>query len=173
MRHLTERNLLRGYLLSIPTGQAMVKYLCDTCKIKVLNEKELQQNNTSELNQVLKESGFLKNTPLWYYILKEAEVRGNGNNLGPLGSCIIGRTFIGFLKYYQRKQYGLYGVQASWSPTNGIVEQSTGQTFRGIMDLLRFAKVAVPIPRSNRDNGNGIVQENLNLGLTDAQYRDA
>lgn len=169
MRHLTERNLLRGYLLSIPTGQAMVKHLCDTCNLKPLDAKELQENNSSELNQVLKDSGFLKNTPLWYYVLKEAEVRGKGNSLGPLGSCIIGRTFIGFLKYYQRKQYGLYGIQASWSPKNGIVEQSSGQPFRGIMDLLRFAKVAVPVSRNRED---GIVQENLNLNYADLRYRD-
>ena len=42
--------------------------------------------------------GFLEATPLWFYVLKEAEVRANGNSLGEVGSRIVVETIIGQLR---------------------------------------------------------------------------
>jgi hypothetical protein len=39
----------------------------------------------------------IKKTPLWYYILKEAEVRGGGEHLGPVGSRSVAEVFVGLL----------------------------------------------------------------------------
>ena len=36
-------------------------------------------------------------TPLWYYILKEAKVRHKGERLGPVGSTIISEVFVGLV----------------------------------------------------------------------------
>ena len=41
---------------------------------------------------------FGSETPLWYYTLKEGEVFGNGNCLGPVASRIIGEFFYSLLK---------------------------------------------------------------------------
>jgi hypothetical protein len=41
--------------------------------------------------------GFERSTPLWYYILKEAEVAG-GARLAGVGARIIGEVFIGLLQ---------------------------------------------------------------------------
>ena len=41
---------------------------------------------------MLRDAGLTKQTPLWYYILKESEVRRNGNRLGPLGSRFVAET---------------------------------------------------------------------------------
>ena len=38
-----------------------------------------------------------KKTPLWYYILKEAQVRRNGEALGPVGSRIVAEVFVGLV----------------------------------------------------------------------------
>ena len=37
-------------------------------------------------------------TPLFAYILKEAEVLENGLRLGPVGARIVGEVFVGLLK---------------------------------------------------------------------------
>ena len=49
------------------------------------------------MTQALREGGFLERTPLWYYMLKEAEVRGVATRLGDLGSRIVAETVIGVL----------------------------------------------------------------------------
>ena len=42
--------------------------------------------------------GLDSNTPLWYYVLKEAELMEQGLRLGPVGSLIVGEVFIGLLQ---------------------------------------------------------------------------
>jgi hypothetical protein len=41
---------------------------------------------------------FVRSTPLWYYVLREAEVFTNGSYLGPVGGRIVGEVFVGLLK---------------------------------------------------------------------------
>jgi hypothetical protein len=83
LRGLAQRNLLRGYLLSIPTGQAVAAAM----GVEPLSADELRQGNTDAVNMALEHGGFLQNTPLWFAILKEAEVRADGNSLGELGTA--------------------------------------------------------------------------------------
>ena len=49
------------------------------------------------MTEALEQGGFFDRTPLWYYILKEAEVHGNGQRLGKVGSRIVAETFVGVL----------------------------------------------------------------------------
>ena len=42
--------------------------------------------------------GFERSTPLWYYVLKEAEVIGDGLHLGPVGGRIVAEVLIGLLQ---------------------------------------------------------------------------
>ena len=42
--------------------------------------------------------GLDANTPLWYYVLKEAELLEQGLRLGPVGAPIVGEVFIGLLQ---------------------------------------------------------------------------
>lgn len=37
-------------------------------------------------------------TPLWFYILREADIRENGQRLGPVGGRIVAEVFIGLLQ---------------------------------------------------------------------------
>jgi hypothetical protein len=52
---------------------------------------ELCQNEPIGVQQLLK-TDFLNNTPLWFYTLKEAEILGCGQHLGPLASRIVMET---------------------------------------------------------------------------------
>jgi len=42
-------------------------------------------------------AGWSSETPLWYYILREADVHNAGDRLDPVGSRIVGEVLIGLL----------------------------------------------------------------------------
>jgi hypothetical protein len=80
---LAVRNLLRGYLLRLPTGQAVASALKEKLAgvrdIPVLAPEQIRNAAASqEQVQKLEAGGFLERTPLWYYILAEAAVREDG-----------------------------------------------------------------------------------------------
>ncbi len=131
LRSLSQRNLLRGYLLSIPTGQAVAKAM----GVTPLTEAELKQGNTAAVTTALESGGFLANTPLWFYILKEAEVRANGNTLGELGSRIVCETQIGIMRN-DRNSY--LNVPGGWDPTEGVTLPN-GDPIVTIRDFFDFA----------------------------------
>lgn len=145
MKHLARRNLLRGYLLSLPTAQAILHFLSEhgisICPggetYAPLTEEELLTNVSVEDQAIFIQGNFLKRTPLWFYVLKEAEIRENGNRLGCLGSWIVGMTFLSLL----REDTDSY-LNQGWDVTEGVVSQEQGTPLTGIMDVLRFAKVA-------------------------------
>jgi hypothetical protein len=133
LKGLARRNLLRGYLLSIPTGQSVAQCL----GIQPLSEDELKQGNSDTLNQVLTDNGFLQQTPLWYYVLKEAEVRANGNALGELGSRIVCETIIGQL-HHDSESY--LKQDGGWHPGHGV-KMPDGDPIVTIGDFIRFAGI--------------------------------
>ena len=136
LRGLAMRNLLRGYLLSIPTGQAVAKAM----GVDALSEAELRQGNTDAVNLALQGGGFLVNTPLWFYILKEAEVRANGNSLGELGSRIVAETQIGVMCNDDRSY--LNDPDGEWDPSKGVQLPNDGGAIVTIRDFFKFAELA-------------------------------
>ena len=133
---LAVRNLLRGYLLRMPTGQA----LATAMNITPLTPEELEKV-ASEVapsaggeNQVdvLRSSGFSERTPLWYYILAEAAFHGKGKHLGPLGSTLVAEVLIGLIF----KSENSILRNPIWEPTLPIKHGKF--TFE---DFLRFAGV--------------------------------
>jgi hypothetical protein len=130
---LAVRNLLRGYQLSLPTGQAVAQVL----GLSPLSATELQVDNSDAINTALRNGGFLERTPLWYYVLKEAEVRAGGNSLGELGSRIVVETIVGQV----RNDPDSYLAQSpGWTPEQGVTLPD-GLAVRTIKDLFRFAGV--------------------------------
>ena len=47
----------------------------------------------------LAEFGWRGETPLWYYILKEAEVCTGGDRLGEVGGTIVGEVLVGLMDH--------------------------------------------------------------------------
>jgi len=58
--------------------------------------------------------GWAGETPLWYYFLKEAEVRGGGERLGPLGGRIVAEVLLGII---DRDPESYRAVKPDWRPT--------------------------------------------------------
>lgn len=85
IQSLASRNLIRHVNFGIASGQAIAR---------VMGVQALTVEQLSELAPFNMD----RNTPLWYYILKEAEVLEDGLRLGPVGSRIVGEVFIGLLK---------------------------------------------------------------------------
>jgi hypothetical protein len=143
LKHLARRNLRRGYQLSLPTGQALARAL----GVKPLSRDELSKDNSPEMNKALEDGGFFERTPLWFYVLKEAEVQEGGQRLGQVGSRLVAETIIGVMvsdpESYLAKDH-------TWDPSKPIrhagspLKLSDGRTIRTIGDLLEFAGVRPP-----------------------------
>lgn len=97
MAVLAARNLRRGLSLGLPSGQGAAEEL----DVPVLTVDEILGGLPVEEVLLLQSnrSLLLRKTPLWYYILREAAVKENGDRLGPLGAKIIAETFVKILRH--------------------------------------------------------------------------
>ncbi|MGH3876557.1 MAG: peroxidase family protein [Actinophytocola sp.] len=123
---LAQRNLLRHLTWSLPSGQRIAA----ATGSPVLSSANFQELRTYNL-------GLDASTPLWYYVLREAQVVNNGVRLGPVGGRIVAETIIGLL---QLDEFSY--LNSGFRPT--LPSQTSG-TFR-MTDLLRWARVD-PISR--------------------------
>jgi hypothetical protein len=98
-RSLAVRNLRRGLVMGLPSGQALASAL----QIPTLSDAEIWDGTTG--------SG---PAPLWYYFLREAEVRASGNRLAGAGAELVGRVFRMLL---QRDGESFLAKDPSWVPT--------------------------------------------------------
>jgi hypothetical protein len=117
---LPQRNLLRQLTWSLPSGQSIASQM----GVGALSEDDLSE---------LKKYGFAKSTPLWYYVLKEAELKAGGLHLGPVGGRIVGEVLIGLM---QADPASYLAAKPKWQPNLG----SSRGRFR-MVDFLRFAGV--------------------------------
>jgi len=89
MARLAARNLLRGYLLGLPTGQAVAARIGVAATSEAAILAAVPESNRARFV----EAGFHKATPLWFYILAEAAGAGaEGRHLGEVGSVIVADT---------------------------------------------------------------------------------
>lgn len=89
--NLPHTSLQRGCLLELPSGQAAARALGHPA----LTQSELTCDCSEQITdqgRILRKGALTDATPLWYYLLKESEVRCNGNRLGPTGSRIVAET---------------------------------------------------------------------------------
>jgi Animal haem peroxidase len=127
------RNLKRGVLLGLPSGQDVATAM----KIKSpLSPDEIASGPDGA---VAKKHGLHQQTPLWYYILKEAEQRGGGEKLGPVGATIVSEVFVGLVHGDHQSYLWLKGP--GWKPT--LPSQTPGDFT--MADLLRFVGDISPV----------------------------
>ncbi len=106
-RSLAVRDLLRGESTALPSGEAVAGLLGVPA---------------------LTGGGWPGGTPLWFYILKEAEQTTGGNGLGPVGGRIVAEVLIGLLRADPASYLAL---EPDWTP----VLPAAGPAF-GLTDLL-------------------------------------
>jgi len=135
MAVLAQRNLRRGLALGLPSGQGVAKHF----NIPAMTAAQIQQGLPNDEVAILTANAglLLKRTPLWYYVLREAVVLKNGDQLGPVGARIVAETFVRILK---RDASSYLNVSGGFTPT--LPSAVAGKfTFA---DLVNFAGVTHP-----------------------------
>lgn len=119
--HLAMRNLIRGYLFALPTGQAIARKIGAT---PLDGQAMIDALPTPELKALI--NPLKDRTPLWFYILAEAaDPKGpGGKHLGAVGSRIVVETFWNLIK------------RSTFSILDGADHGSiAGTTLRDIIEL--------------------------------------
>jgi hypothetical protein len=120
---LATRNLLRNLTMEVPSGQ------------RVAAAMQLPALSAADLDD-LAPLHLADRTPLWFYVLREAEVTAGGERLGPVGGRIVAEVIIGLI-LGDRQSYPRQ--DPDWTPSYGA-----GATF-GTADLLRTAGVVATL----------------------------
>lgn len=130
-RSLAVRNLLRGSSMGLPTGQSIARRM----RLTPLSPAQIA---TGSDGAVAKKHGFDQESPLWYYILKEAQIQGQGLRLGQVGSRILAEVFVGLL---EGDSNAYLSSNPDWRPR---LPAAVPGTFT-MVDLLRFVDDLSPI----------------------------
>ena len=80
---------------------------------------------------------FENSTPLWYYILKEAEVQQMGLQLGEVGSRIVAEVFIGLL---EGDNSSFLSQNPFWKPNLPCWETYRNNKHFTVADFIRIAE---------------------------------
>ncbi|MDX1416277.1 MAG: heme peroxidase family protein [Candidatus Promineifilaceae bacterium] len=120
MASLATRNLLRGYKLRLPTGQAVAAQLnmpaLDADDLLAVIMANAQRAGLSAAEQTtLSTAGFETRTPLWFYVLAEAEIQENGMQLGQVGGTLVAEVLIGLVR---RSADSIFNLGPDWNPSH-------------------------------------------------------
>ncbi|MFT4867207.1 MAG: hypothetical protein ACI9N0_000711 [Ilumatobacter sp.] len=127
---LATRNLLRHITWEIPSGQ------------RVADEMGVDRLSAADLSDVGQLGANLdRSTPLFFYLLREADVVADGLHLGPVGGRIVGEVFVGILEEDPTSYMNSPGTGGSaWQPTLPQRNGSVGTDFT-MADMLTIAGV--------------------------------
>jgi Animal haem peroxidase len=119
---LAQRTLLRHLTWELPSGQRIAHAM----GVEPLTPAQLRELAPLRV-------GFERRTPLWYYVLKEAELLADGLHLGPVGGRLVAEVLIGLL---QADPTSYLAARPRWQPEL----PGRGGSFR-MTDFLTFAGV--------------------------------
>ena len=102
---LAARDLQRGQGVGLPSGEAVAHHL----GVLPLTAEQIGVAST----------GWQAETPLWYYILREAAVCAGGLRLGPVGGRIVAEVLIGLI---DNDKTSFRQVNPEWRPHNTLTE---------------------------------------------------
>ena len=121
---LATRNLLRSLTMKVPSGQRVAKAM----NLPALAPADLDDLKTFHLRD---------RTPLWFYVLREAQVTADGEHLGPVGGRIVAEVIIGLI---EGDRHSYLSQDPDWTPTYGPDGSFT------TVDLLKAADVVAGFP---------------------------
>jgi hypothetical protein len=105
---LAVRDLERGQGVGLPSGEEIARFM----GVRPLSPSEVGVGRT----------GWTGETPLWYYVLREADVFGGGDRLGPVGGRIVAEVLIGLLEF---DGDSVVHAGPQWQPSMTLVELLT------------------------------------------------
>lgn len=113
------RNLRRGAALGLPSGQDVARAM----HLTPLTDDELTPATPDR-------------APLWFYVLREAQILHRGRHLGPVGGRVVGETLLGLLR---ADPQSYLSIEPTWTPT---LPTRTGDP--GSFDMADLLTYAVP-----------------------------
>jgi hypothetical protein len=114
---LAVRDLQRGHGVGLPSGEAVARRMGETS----LTAAEIGLGDEWQ-----------DETPFWFYVLREASVRQDGERLGPVGGRIVAEVLFGLIDNDPQSHRTL---DPDWQPTAPAAQPGTF----GLADLLSFA----------------------------------
>jgi hypothetical protein len=116
-RSLAARDLQRGQALGLPAGEEVAW---------TMGEEPLSPE------EVALGEAWSGPTPLWLYVMREADVRCDGDRLGPVGGRIVAEVLLGIV---DADPVSYRSVDPSWRPTLPALQDG----WFGLADLLAFS----------------------------------
>lgn len=102
---LAVRDLQRGQGVGLPSGEAVARHM----GVQPLTAEEVG----------LRAFGWTSETPLWYYVLREAAERASGNRLGPVGGRIVTEVLVVLL---DRDPASVRSADRAWRPRGALID---------------------------------------------------
>ena len=115
-RALAVLNLVRGWRMGLPSGQSVARKM----GVPELTDAQLfdhaDPGRRTARMALLQDVGnkFAGNCPLWFYILREAEVTEGGVHLGPVGGTIVAEVLSGLVL---EDRHSFLAQWPTWRPT--------------------------------------------------------
>jgi Animal haem peroxidase len=139
---LAFRNLVRGASMGLPSGQRIARMM-GLKESEILTDAELWHKRCDgdtvedwgEGKGILEDNRmwFQESAPLWFYILKEAEMKGNkGRHLGKVGSTIVAETLFGLA---WADHYSYLFQEPQWNPAKEDIGLSANPD---MLELTKF-----------------------------------
>ena len=138
-RALAFRNLLRGYVLRLPSGQRVEAALAARgYPIRTPDDEEYQDIRLGEILagadlDAETRRRLEQHTPLFLYLMREAGIRGGGNRLGPVGSAILMEVFGAMLVHHDT----FLNVAGDWAPDLNVTQ---GREELTLADIVRYVQ---------------------------------
>ena len=135
--NLAARNLKRGVRMNVPGAQPAIDVLNETYgfDLSPLTQSELTSGRTGD---ELQQAEYHTNTPIWFYVLKEAETRQAGQRLGAFGTHIVAGTIAGLIIHDPQSYWNKEGShEGRWHPVDGV--RASGQLVDSLPNLFRAA----------------------------------
>ena len=90
-------DLYRTRFFNLPSGQMLAKEIVGEER-QIGDSQKIANLLPEDFNGVQLKNVFKDNIPLWFYLLGEAQINEDGENLGEVGSRIVAETFVELLR---------------------------------------------------------------------------
>jgi len=129
-KSLAVRNLLRGQAFRLPSGQAIAVEMDFP---PLTGDNLLPAEVPANVKDACREGA-----PLWYYILREAQIQRAGEKLGQVGGHLVAEVIIGLI---QKDPTSFIGANPNWRPELPRANAGKPPFNFDMADLLTFAGV--------------------------------
>lgn len=115
-RSLAVLNLVRGWRMGLPSGQSIARKMGIAALSDAVLFDHADPARAKARRALLDDRAnrFAGNCPLWFYILREAEVVAGGVHLGPVGGTIVAEVLAGLI---MEDRHSFLAQWPDWRPT--------------------------------------------------------